>query len=647
MPTTTTNALDALLYVRNGFFTARWNFPAAIGSPLGDPAGIGSAVALSYSFLSASPVYYQEPGVRSFDNVEKTAAQQALASIASIAGVSFQEVLGVGQLTFAMSTQSASQGAFAFIPSYAYALSGANLISSVTESELSGDVWVNGALGWVGSDWQPGRNGYATLLHEIGHGLGLRHPFEVIEGGFTLSPALDNERYTVMSYTYASNTNIITVEGTQSSYNYFWEALRPSTLMPLDIEALQYLYGANTTTRAGSNTYTWARNAEILETLWDAGGIDTLDLGNQILACVVDLRPGSYSSIALRQTDAQKRAALDLPSWFDAPLPLGTYDGRDNLAIAKGVTIENAIGGAAGDDITGNGVSNALSGGGGDDILSGLAGNDVLNGGLGSDTMRGGVGNDLYIVGQEDDVVEELNGQGLDQINSSLSDLTLPDFVENGRVMLAGAADLKGNDSANTLFAGAGDNELTGGAGVDTASYAYGISGVTGVTLDLRLAVAQNTGGSGLDTLLEIENLTGSSRPDTLIGNEVANVLRGGLGQDLLNGLGGADKFVFDTRLSLANRDRVIGFVSGVDKIVLDDDIFSALSGTLVGVALGVGNLRIGATPLDADDYLLYNPTTDLLSYAPTGSGSANLLPVAVIPMGAQAPVAGDFLVVA
>lgn len=646
MPTTT-NALDALLYVRNGFLTARWNFPTAIGSPAGNPTGAGLAVSLSYSFLSANPPYFAEPGVRSFDSVERIAAQQALASIASMVGVSFQEVPGIGQFTFAMSTQGAGVGGFAFIPSYAYSLSGSNLITSVTESELSGDVWLNGAVGWVGADWQPGRNGYATLLHEIGHGLGLKHPFEAIDGGFTLALALDNERHTVMSYTSASNTDIITVQGSQFSYSYFWEALRPSTLMPLDIEALQYLYGANINTRTGNDTYTWLRNPEILETLWDAGGIDTLDLGNQVLSCLIDLRAGSFSSIALRRTDAQKRAALELPSWFDAPLPAGTYDGRNNLAIAKGVTIENATGGAAGDVITGNGVANILNGGGGNDLLSGLAGDDVLNGGLGSDTLRGGAGNDFYVVAQPGDVVEELAGQGVDQINSRLQDLTLPDFVENGRILSAGAADLKGNDSANTLFAGAGDNELTGGTGADTVSYLYGSSGVLGVTVDLRLVSAQNTGGSGFDTLLEIENLTGSSRGDTLVGNGVANVLRGGLGQDLLNGLGGADKFVFDTPLSLANRDRVIGFVSGVDKIVLDDDIFSALAGTVTGVALGAANYRVGTAPLEADDFLLYNPTTDVLAYAPAGNGSATLLPVAVIPMGAQAPVASDFLIVA
>lgn len=647
MPTVTSNALDALLYIRNGFLTARWNFPAAVGSPASNPSGVGTPVTLTYSFLSASPPYFQEPGVRAFDPVERAASQQALATIGSMVGVSFQEIIGIGQFTFAMSAQNPAQGGFAFIPSYAYSTNVSNLISSVTESAESGDVWLNAAVAWVNADWQPGGDGYATLLHEIGHGLGLKHPGEAAQNGFLLATSLDNERYTVMSYTLAPNTDIVTVQGDQFSYSYTWKPLRPSTLMPLDIEALQFLYGVNATTRTGNDTYSWSRNAEILETLWDAGGIDTLDASNQNLSCLIDLREGSYSSIALRRTDPQKRTALDLPTWFDAPLPPGTYDGRDNLAIAKGVVIENASGGAAGDVITGNGAANTLSGNGGNDVLNGLAGDDLLNGGLGSDIMRGGIGNDVYIVGQAGDVVTELNGQGVDQINSSLTDLTLPDFVENGRILLTNAADLKGNDVPNTLFAGAGDNELTGGGGFDTVSYLYGVAGGGGVTVDLRVLTVQNTGASGFDTLVEIENLTGSSRGDTLIGNGVANILRGGLGQDLLNGLGGADRFIFDTSPSVANRDRITGFMSGVDKIVLDDDIFTALTGTLAGAALGAANYRIGTSPLDADDYLIYNPTTDLLSYAPAGNASASLLPIALIPMGTQTPVVGDFWVIA
>jgi Ca2+-binding RTX toxin-like protein len=93
------------------------------------------------------------------------------------------------------------------------------------------------------------------------------------------------------------------------------------------------------------------------------------------------LRAGNYSSIALRLTDAEKRLGLDLPSWFTVSLPTDIYNGRNNLAIAKGVVIEKALGGSGNDQLAGNAANNLLSGGGGSDSLSGGAGNDTLDGG--------------------------------------------------------------------------------------------------------------------------------------------------------------------------------------------------------------------------------------------------------------------------
>ncbi len=99
-----------------------------------------------------------------------------------------------------------------------------------------------------------------------------------------------------------------------------------------------------------------------------------------------------------------------------------------------------------------------LSGNGGDDMLFGGAGNDLLSGGLGDDVLTAGVGND-------------------------------------------------------TLNGGAGNDFMDGGAaGSDTASYA---DATAGVIVNLAIAAAQNTIGAGVDTLINIENLTGSSFNDT------------------------------------------------------------------------------------------------------------------------------------
>ena len=93
-----------------------------------------------------------------------------------------------------------------------------------------------------------------------------------------------------------------------------------------------------------------------------------------------------------------------------------------------------------------------------------------------------------------------------------------------------------GND---TLDGGAGNDTLDGGAGANTASYASAASAVT-VSLGL-LGVAQNTQGAGIDTLTNIQNLTGSGFNDDLTGNGNANVLHGGNGADTLRGQAGDD----------------------------------------------------------------------------------------------------------
>jgi Ca2+-binding RTX toxin-like protein len=100
---------------------------------------------------------------------------------------------------------------------------------------------------------------------------------------------------------------------------------------------------------------------------------------------------------------------------------------------------------------------------------------------------------------------------------------------------------LTGNDLNNLIYAGTGDNVLDGGAGTDTVTYAYGVTGSTGVTVSLATVGPQATGGSGTDTVLGIEHLTGSANADRLTGNGNANSLTGGAGNDTLDGGSGAD----------------------------------------------------------------------------------------------------------
>ena len=96
--------------------------------------------------------------------------------------------------------------------------------------------------------------------------------------------------------------------------------------------------------------------------------------------------------------------------------------------------------------------------------------------------------------------------------------------------------------TATTLLnGGAGNDILVGGNGVDTASY---VDAASAVTVSLAIAAAQNTGGAGTDTLIAIENLTGSNFNDTLTGDAIANMLDGGAGNDILIGAAGDDSLI-------------------------------------------------------------------------------------------------------
>jgi Ca2+-binding RTX toxin-like protein len=199
-------------------------------------------------------------------------------------------------------------------------------------------------------------------------------------------------------------------------------------------------------------------------------------------------------------------------------------------------------------------------------------------------------------------------------VYSSLAAYTLTTNVENGRINTTAAANLTGNTLANTLYAGAGNNTLDGGTGIDTISYQYAAAGVTA---SLTSTVAQITGGSGSDTLLNAENLTGSSYADKLTGSTAANALNGGAGNDTLTGglgkdqlTGGAGNDLFDfnaiteSGITSATSDVITDFVRGQDKIDLSTiDASTTLTGNQAFLAPVVGGTFSGAFANAGDLY--------------------------------------------
>lgn len=252
--------------------------------------------------------------------------------------------------------------------------------------------------------------------------------------------------------------------------------------------------------------------------------------------------------------------------------------------------------------------NDSLTGNTGRDKLYGYNGNDTINGGANTDTMVGGLGNDVYIVDIATDVVTELSGQGTDLIKSSVSyDLTDTDGTgSNGgnveRLTLTGTADTEGwgNNLNNVLTGNGGDNLLYGGNGNDKL-----------------------IGKAGDD------DLVGVNGNDTLNGGNGVDFLYGGAGKDVLTGGSEMDFFFFNTALnSSSNVDTITDFTTGgVDLMVLDDDIFTALGPVSQATPLASAKFHKAAgatTAHDADDRIIYNTTTGALYYDADGNGSSH-----------------------
>ncbi len=311
--------------------------------------------------------------------------------------------------------------------------------------------------------------------------------------------------------------------------------------------------------------------------LW-MGGTDAVDggIGSDVLTVTYDI-----TSNDVWLTDVSGTLGDGYSGMFDG-------SGGNNLSFS-GIERFSFTDMSGGNDLITVGDGNdTLNGGAGNDTLIGGGGDDILNGGSGVDSMAGGDGSDSYYIRNVGDVASEVSASmltgGTDTVYSYLGNYTLGANIEYGRIMITGNANLTGNALSNSLYAGTGNNVISGGAGTetDTASYAYGAT--VGVTVSLAVTTVQATGGSGSDRLLRIENLTGSSFADALTGNAGKNTLSGGGGNDTLKGesgndllLGGAgtdilvgglgnDTFAFNTLGELgiaATRDVISGWNTG------------------------------------------------------------------------------------
>lgn len=346
----------------------------------------GNTLTYSFPTLASQWSYRGEPdspayGVLSAQQAERfRIALQAWDDVIDLDFLEVKEPHAVGKIRVAF-TDIGLEAAHAYYPELA---------------ATAGNIWLDDSL--KDSQFAAGSYDFHTMVHELGHVLGLKHPHEASGSSKALMPnALDNIRYTVMSYNVQAGQYKLdfSINPENQYLTYQANFVQANGPMLLDILAAQTIYGAEMTTRTGDDVYRWERGEAFLTTLWDAGGNDTIDASNQT-ASIINLNAGTFSSIGIVDVNALKfslsqQFAAYPAEWIHQQIDSfansnSLYLGKDNLAIAYGVTIENAIGGNGNDVLIGNAADNTLRGG---------AGNDQLNGGAGSDWLDGGTGYDV------------------------------------------------------------------------------------------------------------------------------------------------------------------------------------------------------------------------------------------------------------
>ena len=506
------------------------------GNKWGGSVGTGTTVSYSFPWQGGAGATYagyggfgnystlNEPGAAQhygLDPVQTAAFQQALQTWAAVANVSFSQlpdsasIVGDIRIAFTSATILTSTGQSAW--GWAYP-PGSN-------SPSTGDIWLNAAsIDANDSGWAAGSQNYASLLHETGHALGLKHPFE---DGAVLPAALDTRQYSLMAYTPSAHGLYVSVTNSGNSWTWSAYNIEPSTPMVYDMQAMQYLYGANTSYNTGDTTYSFDPATPFFKTLWDAGGNDTISTASFTLSCTIDLRQGHFSSLAIA---AGPSAPAGL-NWL-APPPVSSYDGTDNLAIAFGCVIENATGGSGDDTLQGNSGSNVLNGGAGNDVLIGEGGSDTLIGGGGTDIAVFSGLRAQYSVTRTASGYQATGPDGTSMLTAvsyvQFSDQTAltASLVANSRP--AGSVTMSGLPApGQTLIAA---NTLTDADGVGAVSYQWqtngiGMAGATGNTWTITPAqagqaisvVASYTDGLGTRETLASLSITIVSTADMTI----------------------------------------------------------------------------------------------------------------------------------
>jgi serralysin len=342
----------------------------------------GARSIIYYDYLSGSESYLStadKKGFTAIDSAQKGAIVSAFNYLSTLVNVTFVNDAQRADIKFGNNDQTASAG-YANYPSTNPNRPSILMLDNSNNPENAGaKLAEKGSYGWQ------------TLIHELGHAMGLKHPGSYNAGGGTtpgpyLPPTMDNRSMSIMSYKNPTASTIVTLSGSSTNNSYSLQtrtaASTPSTYQVFDVAALQYLYGANTSSTQ-PDPLSVNDDYRKFETVWAPQGV-VLNAADTTRSNLFDLRAGGYSSISVRteashladfksqlvtkgfsEANANTAANSVMSSLKAKKADATLYNGKNSLALSYGSQYKKVVGGTGADKFFAGTYNTEVDGGSG------------------------------------------------------------------------------------------------------------------------------------------------------------------------------------------------------------------------------------------------------------------------------------------
>lgn len=356
-------------------------------------------------------VYYYFNPTSAWSATEQTQLASGLALWAAVANIKFVQTTTAsqGQISFNRVNDGGAYTYTIYSASAGACANGGTTLGTITASPISIDT-TGTCFGPINGVFSNG-GGYPieTFLHEEGHALGLGHagPYNgAVNNATQQYSAFDTRQWTIMSYINGGASAKYSSQNPVTGTN--WGGAYPTTWMPLDILAIQQIYGVavNTPLSGGQvfgfncnidpsikQYFDFTVNKKPIITIWDKGTNNTLDLSGFACVTTINLNAGTFSS---------------------------TNGLKNNIAIAFGTAVDKLVGSAGANTVTCNNDGDTVIGGAGNDVFTGGTGNDLLNGGAGTDVVNYSGASTTYTITTNADGTTTVSGNsaGVDTLSN-------------------------------------------------------------------------------------------------------------------------------------------------------------------------------------------------------------------------------------